>query len=57
MPRTLSRLLLKIAEINRRYSRPRIEMSMAVKAGLTFLRVYLVVLACLMVYKFIVLLR
>jgi len=50
-------LLLKIAEINRRYSRPRIEMSMAVKAGLTFLRVYLVVLACLMVYKFIVLLR
>jgi hypothetical protein len=57
MPRTLSRLILKIAEINRRYKEPRIEMSAAVKAGLMFLRVYLVVLVCLMVYKFIVLLK
>jgi hypothetical protein len=57
MPRTLSRLFLKIAEINRRYQVPRIEMSLAVKAGLMFLRIYLVVLVCLMVYKFIVLLK
>lgn len=57
MPRTLSRLFLKIAEINRRYQEPRIELSAAVKAGLMFLRVYLVVLVCLMVYKFIVLLK
>lgn len=57
MPRTVSRLFLKIAEINRRYKEPTIEMSAAVKAGLMFLRVYLVVLVCLMVYKFIVLLN
>lgn len=57
MPRTLSRLFLKMAEINRRYKEPRIEMSAAVKASLMFLRVYLVVLVCLMVYKFIELLN
>jgi hypothetical protein len=57
MPRTLKRLFLKIAEINRRYKEPRIEMSAAVKASLMFLRAYLMVLVCLMVYKFIVLLK
>ena len=57
MPRTLRRLFLKIAEINRRYRSPRIEMSAAVRVGLTFLRFYLVVLVCLMVYKFILLLN
>jgi hypothetical protein len=57
MPRTLKRLFLKIAEINRRYKQPRIEMSTAVKTSLMFLRAYLMVLVCLMVYKFIVLLK
>ena len=57
MPRTLKRLFLKIAEINRRYDEPRIEMSKAVKAALFFLRFYLMVLVCLMVYKLILLLK
>ena len=57
MPRPLKRLFLKIAEINRRYETPRIEMSAPVKASLMFLRAYLMVLVCLMVYKFIVLLK
>ena len=57
MPRTLKRLLLKIAEINRRYKKPRIGMSAAVKASLMFLRAYLMVLVCLMVYKFVLLLN
>lgn len=57
VPKTVKRLFLKIAEINRRYDEPRIEMSKAVKASLFFLRFYLMVLVCLMVYKFIVLLK
>lgn len=57
MRRTLKRFSLKIAEINSRYKEPRIEMSAAVKASLMFLRGYLMVLVCLMVYKFIVLLK
>lgn len=52
----LKRLFRKIDEINQRYREPRIEMSPAVKASLLFLRVYLLVLVCLMVYKFILLL-
>lgn len=57
MPKTIKRLFLKIAEINRRYDEPRIEMSKAVKASLFFLRFYLMALVCLMVYKFILLLQ
>ncbi len=57
MPKTITRFILKIAEINRRYDEPRIEMSKAVKASLFFLRFYLIVLVCLMVYKFILLLN
>ncbi len=57
MPRTLRRLLTKIAEINRRYAEPRVAISPAVKASLFFLRFYLVVLVFLMVYKFILLLQ
>jgi hypothetical protein len=52
----LKRLFRKIEEINRRYREPRIAMSPAVKASLLFLRVYLLVLVGLMVYKFILLL-
>ena len=57
MRTSLRRLRHKIREINRRYSEPRIEMSAAVKASLLFLRVYLLFLVCLMVYKFISLLQ
>ena len=52
----LKRLFRKIGEINHRYREPRIQMSSAVKASLLFLRVFLMFLVCLMVYKFILLL-
>ena len=57
MPKTLRRLLGKIAAINLRYAEPRVAISRVVKASLFFLRFYLVVLVCLMVYKFILLLQ
>ena len=57
MKSQLKRLASKIQEINHRYREPRIEMSAAVKASLLFLRVYLLVLVGLMVYKFILLLQ
>jgi hypothetical protein len=57
MRASLKRLLRKIGEINHRYREPRIEMSRRVRAALLFLRLYLLFLVCLMVYKFIVLLH
>jgi hypothetical protein len=48
-----TRLRHKIGEINKRYAEPRIEMSAAVRYSLLALRVYLLFLVCLMVYKFI----
>ena len=57
MRASLKRLFRKIREINHRYREPRIEMSAGVKASLLFLRVYLLFLVCLMVYKFILLLN
>jgi len=56
MRASLKRLFRKIAAINYRYREPRIQMSSAVKASLLFLRVFLMFLVCLMVYKFILLL-
>jgi hypothetical protein len=53
---SLKRLFRKIADINHRYREPRIEMSSGVKASLLLLRIYLLFLVCLMVYKFILLL-
>ena len=46
----------KIREINQRFATPSMEMSPAVKASLMILRVYLLFLVALMVYKFITLL-
>ena len=43
----------KIREINRRYNAPRIKMSIAVRASLLTLRIYLIVLVGLLGYKFI----
>ncbi|MBI5908382.1 MAG: hypothetical protein HY848_00255 [Betaproteobacteria bacterium] len=57
MRTSLKRLFRKVAEINQRYREPRIEMSRAVRVALEFLRIYLLFLVCLMVYKFILLLN
>ncbi|MDD1701905.1 MAG: hypothetical protein LUQ31_02845 [Methanoregula sp.] len=42
----------KIAEINRKYAEPSIKMSPAVKVALLLLRLYLIFLVLLLVYKF-----
>jgi hypothetical protein len=49
----LKRFLRRIREINRRYAEPRIQMSGAVRLSLLALRVYLLLLVGLLVYKFI----
>lgn len=46
-------LFAKISAINVRYREPRIEMSGAVRLSLLVLRVYLLALVGLMIYKFI----
>ena len=53
----LTKLLSKVREINARYRDPRIEMSGAVRLSLMTLRVYLLLLVALMVYKFVSILR
>jgi hypothetical protein len=50
------RLLRKVREINRRYSKPQIEMTRGVRLSLLALRVYLLLLVSLIVYKFVILL-
>ena len=50
------RLVGKIREINERYSTPHIEMSRGVKISLMALRVYLLLLVSLIVYKFVLIL-
>jgi len=52
---TFRRLQATIADINRRYQTPRIAMSPAVRLSLMALRVYLLFLVALMVYRFVVL--
>jgi hypothetical protein len=49
----LRNLFAKFAAINFRYREPRIEMSETVRLSLLLLRVYLLVLVALMVYKFV----
>lgn len=55
MNHSLKRLMRKIGEINYRYRTPRIEMSPGIKISLMALRIYLLVLVSVMVYKFILL--
>jgi len=43
----------KVAEINERYRTPRIRMSRGVKIALLMLRVYLLFLVVILIYKFI----
>jgi len=57
MANTFNNLVLKIKAINQRYSEPHIEMSKGVKISLVALRIYLLFLVSLMVYKFILLLQ
>jgi hypothetical protein len=46
-------LFAKIRSINARYHEPRIEMSRPVRLSLLTLRVYLLALVALMIYKFV----
>ena len=50
------RLIGKIREINERYSTAHIEMSRGVKISLMALRIYLLLLVSLIVYKFVLIL-
>jgi hypothetical protein len=52
MIRSLARVARKFRSINARYATPRIAMSPAVRVSLFVLRVYLVMLVVLLVYKF-----
>jgi len=56
MDSNLYRLVRKIREINQRYSRPHIEMSRGVRLSLMALRLYLLLLVSLIVYKFVLIL-
>ena len=53
--KALKDFFAKIREINARYRQPRIEMSGAVRASLLALRLYLIALVGLMIYKFVLL--
>lgn len=44
----------KIKEINKKYSTPRIKMTKPVKFALFMLRLYLILLVLLLVYKFLI---
>jgi hypothetical protein len=50
-------LLPQVREINRKYAKPELEMTVLVKACLLSLRIYLLVLVALMVLKFIMVAR
>jgi hypothetical protein len=56
MAQGIHRLVRKIREINQRYSKPHIEMSRGVKISLMALRIYLLLLVGLIVYKFVLIL-
>ena len=47
----------KIKEINRKYSKPRLEMTSLVRAALIALRLYLIMLVIILAYKFYTLIR
>ncbi|MDA8420242.1 MAG: hypothetical protein M0039_03140 [Pseudomonadota bacterium] len=57
MLKVVRRQVDKIREINRRYSKPRIEMSPAVRLSLLLLRGYLIFLVALMIFRFVTLVR
>jgi hypothetical protein len=51
----LSDLIARVGAINERYATPRIPMSRAVRLSLLTLRIYLLLLVALLVYKFVTL--
>jgi len=55
--RGLGNFRAKIADINRKYAAPRVHMTPLVKASLLFLRIYLLFLVGVLVYKFITMLK
>lgn len=54
---SIRRFAEKIREINHRYSKPHIEMSLGVKISLMVLRIYLLLLVSLILYKFVLILN
>ena len=54
---SFNRFFRSIAEINRRYRKPSIHMTPMVKFAMLVLRVYLLLLVILLVYRFIILVR
>jgi hypothetical protein len=55
--RGLGNFRSKVAEINLKYATPRVQMTPLVKASLLFLRLYLILLVGILVYKFITMLQ
>jgi hypothetical protein len=53
----LRRPVEKVREINKKYSTPRIHMSKAVKFSLIVLRIYLIAMVLILLYKFVTLLK
>ena len=53
--RIIRQFLEKIREINERYAKPKVEMSPAIKFSLAGLRIYLLAIVGLLIYKFITL--
>jgi hypothetical protein len=47
----------KVKEINQKYSQPRLHMTPLVKASLLALRIYLIMLVIILVYKFYLVVR
>ena len=52
MRNRLKEVVGKIREINRKYTKPRIKMSLGVRLALLMLRLYLIFLVLILAYKF-----
>ena len=57
MANPIKNLINKIREINQKYSKPRIKISRSVKIALLALRLYLIFLIIMLLYRFITLLH
>jgi hypothetical protein len=55
MKNPIKNLVKQIREINQKYSKPRIKMSRSVKIALLSLRLYLIFLIIMLLYRFITL--
>ncbi len=53
----LARPIHKVREINRKYAKPRIKLSRGVKISLLILRIYLIVIVLMLLYRLITLIR